>query len=535
MRIKSAVFGIISFMIPTILYTTYVIYYFYSGKATLLDAGWFSYLLTHSLSFPIPNPTVLYSTHLGNTFLQTHISPFFYFFSLLHRYILFFIPPPVYFSLFTGFSYGVLSLSVYIAGLNLLPGRSVPHLFYLSIISVLTAFNGAALGLTGFPHIEIAIPAFILLFVSLYFGGYRKLSVSSLIFLLGIREDAGLHLFALLSMIIFAHLLYVKSLKKLDYTLIVTALLALTYSIAVIFIQKIYFPGDNALIRIYLGTPPFAHLTAGFLEHRFDYIIQNREYLYIPAIATLILTAVSRNFFLSASFFAVIPWVALSVTAVTDMPGTLSNYYAFPLIIMLSWPIPAFLIYKVYIGDKKENRRYILAAVLFITLLSTALFPNNRGNADNKPWKDFLFTDLKKISDTNRFISILESNKKYLGNIIFDEALSAFTVSSLRIKEYGYLNNFSKEQIDNADTVVFYLSKENYSKSEYKKLSEIIRKKGMKHIFQVNGTDIIIATRLEKLSPVLDINLTPMSYDFPEVSTSALHIHREIRPVSPNR
>ena len=43
------------------------------------------------------------------------------------------------------------------------------------ILSILGSLNGANLALIGFPHIEIAIPALILLFITLYFNNYKKL------------------------------------------------------------------------------------------------------------------------------------------------------------------------------------------------------------------------------------------------------------------------------------------------------------------------------------------------------------------------
>ena len=507
----STIFGTLSTIIPTILYTNYVIYYFYTGRATLLDAGWFSYLSTHSLSWSITNPPVLYSAKSGGSFLTTHISPFFHLLSLLYDKLLSFIPADIYFALFIGISYGVISLAIFIAGVRLLPKVNLIYISILTLISILTSLNGASLALIGFPHIEIAIPSFILLFISLYFSGYKKLSIVSLLFLLLIREDAGLHLTALLLMIILIQLLYLRSLKRLDYTLIGVAIFSLIYSLTVIFIQKHYFPGDNALARIYLGNPPFAHLSADFIKHRLNFIINNREYLYLPALATLMISLISRNLFLLASLLATIPWMALSLIAVTNMPGTLSNYYTFPLIIMLSWPIPAFLIYKVYIDRTKDSRVSILASVVLITLLSIALFPNNRGNADNSPWRGFHFTKLQRVTKTQKLLYTIRENKKHLGNILFGEGLSAFVVDTLQKEEYGYLNHFFKPQIESADSLIYYLHSQA-QKPAFEIMKKIIKQRGMKYIYLVEGTDIVIASQFE-LSDILPIRLKRLTID----------------------
>ena len=497
----STIFGILSAIIPTTLYTNYVIYYFYTGRATLLDVGWFSYLSTHSLSWSITNPPVLYSAKTGGSFLTTHISPFFHLLSILYEKLLSFIPQDIYFALFIGICYGVISLSIFIAGVRLLPKVNMLYLLILTLISILTSFNGASLALIGFPHIEIAIAAFILLFISLYFSGYKKLSIVPLIFLLLIREDAGFHLFALLMMILLIQLLYLKSIKRLDYTLMLIAIFSFIYSLTVIYIQKHYFPGDNALVRIYLGKPIFSHLSADFMKHRLNFIIHNREYLYIPALATLILSLITRNIFLLASLLATTPWIALSLVAITYMPGSLSNYYIFPLIITLSWPIPAFLIYRVYIDEIKNNQVYILASVILITLLSTTLFPNNKGNADNAPWRGFYFTKIQRVIDTQKLLVIIKTNKKYLGNILFGEGISAFVVDTLQKKEYGYLNHFSKAQIKRADTVIYYLHS-GATKPAFDIMKKIIKQRDMKYIYLVKDTDIVIASRFD-LSNIL--------------------------------
>ena len=62
------------------------------------------------------------------------------------------------------------------------------------ILSVLCAANGISLATIGFPHIEIAIPALILLILACWTRGYRRLAWMLVPLLLMIREDAGLHL-----------------------------------------------------------------------------------------------------------------------------------------------------------------------------------------------------------------------------------------------------------------------------------------------------------------------------------------------------
>jgi len=482
-------FLLISFLIPTFFFTNYVLNQFYTYGSGLLDVGWFTYMITESINWPLQNPAAI-----GGSFFRTHFSLFFYPLSYLHKYILFFIPAPVYYSLFIGSMYGFISLAVYMVGVNLIDSVNRQKLYILLIISVLSSMNGVALGLIGFPHIEIAIPSLILLFFALYLVNKKMISFIVFIFLLTIREDAGFHIFALLMTTGVIALAMKRRIKEIDLTLLSLALIALIYSILVIYIQKTYFPGDNALERVYLGNPPFAHITHSFIMHRLDIFYTNRDYIYVPIVFTIILSLYTKNYILLSAFIASLPWFFLSIIAITSMAGTLSNYYAFPFIILSVWPIFAFFIFKKLNIKQNNILRNTVVSVICITGTSVFLFPGNSYNVDSKPWKNFIFTKYNTIYNTQNFIEYLEKNKIKFGNILFDEPLSALVVKDLTKKEYGYLNRFSNESKRNADTVIFFHSNNPLNRSSLRIMRNIILDNKLKNIYLVNGTNILVGT-----------------------------------------
>lgn len=488
-------FLLISFFVPAFFVTNYGLNNFYTYGSGLADSGWFAYLTTHAQSWPLPNPPVFDNTSYGPTFFRTHFSLFFYLFSFIHQTFLPFVSGPVYFTVFIGSMYGVVSAALFLAGYTLLSRHNILHLSLLSIISIITSMNGASLATIGFPHIEIAIPALILLFIALYFSGRKKLSYIAFVLLLTIREDAGFHIFALLAIIILFNYMVERSIKTIDKNLIIFAILAFIYSLTAVYIQKTYFAGgDNALERIYLGNPHFAHLTYSFFQERVSYLLANREYLWVPMIFTVILSRYTKNIFMLSSLIAIFPWIILSFVAINEMPHSFSNYYIFPFVVMLSWPLFAFLIAKKYQGLKIKFTSVVIS-ILLITLLSIVLFPSNKGNVDPEPWKSFLFSNYRSISNSEKFISYIESNRSGFGNILFDEPCAALFVKTLKLEEYGFMNNFTEEARKRSDTVIFYNNKKTLLQSPVKTMKDTIINNGLKNVYSVKSTNIVLATK----------------------------------------
>ena len=470
---------LLTFFIPFIFILNYVLNIYYSNLNSVCDVGWFTYLITNSTSLPIENPI---KGVFDKTYLSTHFSLFYYPLSLLYQIVKDFVSPPLYFSMFIASSYSIISLSILLAGEELLKNKSILWYILLIIISILTPFNGVGLGLIGFPHIEIAIPAFILLFFTLYFKGYKYSSYFTFLFLLTIREDAGFHIFSILSIL----LIIFYFIKRIPKDLIIIASISLIYSIIVIMIQKHFFIGDNALERIYLGSPHFAHINYDFLLNRVEFFIHNREYIYVPMLLLIPLSIWSRNIFLIIPIISTFPWVILSFIAINSMPNSFSNYYAFPFIVPLSWSMISFLILH-KIDQNRISYYKTFITTLIITLSSILLFSGNNGNVDDSPWKNFDFQYIKTIKSTDKIIKTIDNNKILFGNILYDEAISALSIKSLKKEEYGYLNDFSPESIKNANTLIFY--------KKSKKLFKIIEKKPtIKYIYKFKDNDIIIAS-----------------------------------------
>jgi len=63
----------------------------------------------------------------------------------------------------------------------------------------------------------------------------------------------------------------------------------------------------------------------------------------------------------------------------------------------------------------------------------------------------------------------------------------------MSIEEYGYLNRFTRKQIDRADTVIFIDRDRNHSSREI--MYKIISKNGLNHICKIENSDFVLASK----------------------------------------
>jgi len=472
----------LSFFIPFFITKNYVINHIYIYGSGIFDVGWFTYLMSNELTWPLQNPEI---AGLKETFFATHFSPFFYFTSFLYKFLFSFISPQVYFASFIGLMYGLISTAVYIS----LNQFFKENLFIVFLISVFSAFNGASIALIGFPHIEIAIPALIMLFLALYFTENKKSSYLVFFLLMTIREDAGFHLFGVLFFIILIAFT-LKSKNKIQKNLIIILSLSLIYSILAMWLQKNYFPGDDALRRVYLGEPLFQHINKEFLYQNLKFFLTQRGYLYLPFMAAIFFSIYFKNKFLLVAFLASIPWFLLSFIAISPMPHTFSNYYGFVFITALSWTSFAFLInYK--LTEQIPKLSNVILSFIFITVVSILTF-NGSGHVDPKPWKKVGYNTIK---DIDNFINYFSQRKEDYKNILFDEPTAALFVKKIKKNEYAFLNNFSSEQMKNADTVLFFKNKDSINPRSIDIMKDIITSNKLNNIYEIKNSSIVLASR----------------------------------------
>jgi hypothetical protein len=285
----------------------------------------------------------------------------------------------------------------------------------------------------GFPHIEMLIPAFGLLAVATWLrartaAGWASAGVIVL-FVLTIREDAGLHLF----LVLLAMVLVSASTRdgRPMRRLMGLAALCLAGGFLALWLQRKGVPdGGQQLGNVYFGHPALSHVSLGSLARRLGYWGTRREYIFLPLLALMVSAGLreQRGVHLLVGGAIALPWLGLSLVAAAQQAGDLWSYYCFPLVFMTFWPL---LLGQV----ESQAARELLCVQITMSGLSTAAFVaigvlpysyvGDGGSHDKAPW-----THLWPPSLT--MIRLTEAGLTGRGGWLFDYGAAAIAFGSLR-------------------------------------------------------------------------------------------------------
>ncbi len=301
----------VAFAIPF----SYIVGHFFISAPYLLDSGIFANLLSSGgLLQPMP-ACLSQSSYLG-----THVSPIFYLFSV--PVSLLSIPPPLAFATYIGLTY----LTFYVAVKILFPAPGA------MVAALIVPGLGLLLLQILYPHTEALFCALFFLSTALFYGGHRKRYVYAIFALcLLVREDAGFHACAF-GGVSWLYCLWLKKPKAERNHWLLVACVGFAASLACMAFQKLFFAGtDNALRRVYLGDPAFAHVTTALVWARLKTFALHKSYIWIPLAVSLALAWIKRDLLFYLGWLATAPWLLLSLLAKSDSAGTLYSYYSFPL------------------------------------------------------------------------------------------------------------------------------------------------------------------------------------------------------------
>lgn len=316
---------------PFAAYANLILFHFYDRGAFMLDSGLFAGLLSR----PDPWLTQPDISIGGGSYLAVHAALVFIPFGLIGQMM----PPPAAFALFFGLCHALLALAGFFLALP--SGRHPLGPWIAALAGLGLACNGLTVAMALYPHPEVLIPALFLLFAAAFARGYRRLAMALFAAMLLVREDAGLHACAVLSLMIGCDRLRGVSLRR-QRDRIAFAAVGVLYAASALLAQHLAFPEHvPAFTQNYIGDPPLAHLTGAALRQRLLNLLVNRPYVVLPGLATLIWAWLGRQPFLAIGYLACLPWLTLQLAAASPFASSLASYYAFPCVIGLAWPLVA--------------------------------------------------------------------------------------------------------------------------------------------------------------------------------------------------
>jgi len=343
----------------------YILNHFLHGPY-LYDTGWYAAMIYH------PTPVLMEPPAIGDgvSFYNTHVSPLLFLLGLpsygLNEGL------QEYYAQFIGCMYGLLVLAGVLAAEPLTRTWDWRGPLAAAMVGLGLAFSGVSLMAVGYPHFEPLYAGLAVLFFALLFRGKWKWASLPFGLALLVREDAGLHLFGYLFLLLLCSW-RVPALRPWRKRLTVFALTALSYSIVVIVLQKTFFHADNALRRIYLGDPTYAHVTTALIKQRVAFYIGHNKFVLLPCLLIAGLAAWRRSWLLLAGLVGVLPWLTLNFLGKSEAAGNLAVYYSFPTLVMLAWPI---LIYP--LEARRTSRGATLLAGAIVLGSSLGMFTLER-------------------------------------------------------------------------------------------------------------------------------------------------------------
>ena len=474
--------GAVAFTLPALIGTLYALNHFYVRGASMWDTGWSSYLASHARGLALPNPPAI-----GGSYYSDHVSVVFALLSWVRAAVPF-GSDAAYFAATQGLWYGLMAFGIWLAL------RGTESLL-APVLATITAFNGVTLATMGFPHIEVATPALLIVFVALFRDGARWPACLILIPLLLVREDAGIHAALLMGVIG----LYLGRKKGRPHLLVGAGCLAA--SIVSFAMQRVVLEGGYAFGDTYLGGPSLAYLTPTFLASRLAQWVISRSYIYVPVAVMLGAAWWLRSPLLALGTLACVPWTLLALIALSEQAGTFWNYYGFPFIWALAWPAVSLAIAPF---APRAVHLWVQAAV---ALLSIGLFAVSPSNADRSPWRSLAPLPAGRIEATERALDLLLAHRSALGVLVVDDGVGSLRPGAFSGSELRFFMRFTADETRRIETMIYM--PDGFVTANRDRVIETAH---LSQTYDIRGTGLKLRTRkpiadaevLDLLAPAVD-------------------------------
>ena len=469
------------FLVPLAAYGNLILHYFYDIGLFFFDAGWSAYLiregdfLLHEPSFVIPAGSE------NESWFAYHVSPIFLATSALGHLVP--LSRIQFYALYIGVSHALPGLAVFwllVSGYGL---RKPAPLAAAALLALLFAFDGMAMAIARFPHFTMLIVGTGTMFLAALV--LQRLRIAALFFVLCItvREDAGLHLFALLSLLLVLDRRQGATFWENRHILTFAAI-ALLYAVSAVVLQHVLFRDHSLLVSEYLGSPLLEGVTLSSMAFRLSGWIVYRSYVFLPALLACVWAIRRRDPTIALGYAAFVPWGILHLVAAREAVGSLPSYYAFPFMIASFWPLAGILHRRRRFGGTEGSLLEPVAGFALLTaasLVPAQYLHNPAGMAF--PESFLSLPSLSREAATDRALHAFAGSAK-LGATMVDESVVALAPELYRPDDL-----LSQAPHRHPDTIIYFdrgfdggLARERAAQD------------GLDRIYAVPGTEIRVAT-----------------------------------------
>jgi len=463
--------------VPLFAYTTNILHSFYDIGNSFYDAGWSAYLI-HDADLQLHNPP---SVMDGISWFNFHISPLFQATSALGHLVP--LTRIQFYAAYTGISHTLPAVAVFwllVSGYRMT--RPVPCAA-AALLAVFFSFGGLALAIARFPHFTMFIVGTGMMFLVAVV--LRRIGIALFFFVLCLstREDAGFHLFALLSLL-FALQWWRGAPWREQKPTAVFALLALLYSAGAIVLQHVLSSGNHSLlVSEYLGRPLFGEVTVSSMAARLLGWVVYRSYVVLPGVCALIWAIVRRNPYIILGYVAFVPWGLLHLAAAREMLGTLPSYYAFPYMFASLWPLIGLLVQQRHNGEERSVFEPVCGfALLTAASFATSQYQHNPTHID-LPAGFLSPPSVSRQAATDRALEGLAGAQE-LGTTLVDQSVLALVPELYRAG-----NVLSRGSHGEPDSIIYFANG-----FERPLALETAAQAGLERVYEIQDTQIRVAT-----------------------------------------
>ena len=467
-------------MIPFSLVYFWILNHFYQQGAFFLDAGWLADLMWHK-NLILPNPKVILvsSDWPPWSWYGIHISPIFSIISSL-SYALPFDRVQI-FAIYSGTTHGLLAFFMCRIFCRWWFTPSIAWLFVATILSVVFALNGLAISIATYPHFELLISALLLGCLYLLFERRFVLAGITAFLALLVREDAGFHLAAVLSLVVVLNRVKGISFKS-QKPLCIFLGLAFLYSCLAMIAQKLAFPLFSSFEFVY-GNPPFAHVTIDLLANRVMEIWHSRICVWLPLLILIVGAVLFRMPYVFVGAIAFIPWLSIQILAAGEIAGTLKGHYAYPIILSIGWIGIALAIEAPRNTRDKALRLSFVAAVIAATYVATPEVPVF--------FRACIPSEFALYPQPTRdFTTLLEETLPLIQRVRADAGIVSLAPRRFMPDEWLGLQEWTRQPVSN-DTELLVFFRNGYDRPRAIAQLGVMRDP---HVYQVAQTNIIVVT-----------------------------------------
>ena len=488
-RIFEGAFLFLALAVPFVAYSILALRYFYTLGALYGDAGVLAHVMWRS-------DLALHAPYVagGKSFLATHTTFIFILTSTVSDFLPF--SKIQFFSLVFGVGYAMQAGAVYWLLISAYLPKSMRGFSLAAFLGMFFAFNGIALAAARNPHFEMLIIGSGMLFLVALIR--KKYALAALFFLLCLltREDAGFDLFLLLVTGLVIGL-FRKEKLAVHRAAITFAVCALIYSVLVLVVQHLFFPGGDAFSRVYFALPPVFDVSWSDFTNRIAFLATYRLYILLPVYIALVLAIRWRDPQVIAGGIAAIPWFFLNLFANSPYAATLSNYYAFPFIFALFWPLIGWQLECPLGGDESKLKQRLLGWSLMVVLSFVDVNVQQNPQGIDFPKSFVLMPSIAQQRSTDMALAELAKLAPRLGYVVADGSVIALDPDHYKESQLVWAR-----QDQMPDTIIYFPRGEG---TRYAK--DLATRAGLKNYYKILDTSLIVATNRSLKSSHLAVQL----------------------------